>query len=156
MGVYRSTLAAELDEITVPAVVCLTLEELAVNRRYGLLLHPTIPVRLVVDNGSRYCSLTPAVLQQLKPRSEGQFLLQGPLAEQSVEHFSVRLEFPTAGLQPVDNLKVVSLPMPPKFGGAYQGIIGRDLLRHWYFYHAGPRRRFTIRDRPSLWTWLCS
>ena len=156
MGCFRCQLQGGLDELAVPAMVYLSGLETAAYLRYGRTPPPGIRVRMVIDSGSRYCSLTPALLQQLQPGVTGHFHVQTTIGEQTSEQFRVQLAFPQAGLRTVDNLKVASLPMPQTYRGEYQGIIGRNLLRHWYFYHAGPLRRFTIRDRPSLWTWLCS
>jgi hypothetical protein len=39
---------------------------------------------------------------------------------------------------------------------AYQGVLGRNVLRQWETLYSGLRQRLTVRDSRSLWGWLFS
>jgi hypothetical protein len=81
--------------------------------------------------------------------------IETSLATGATELFWVRLEFPGTGLEPVAELAVARMAMPPSLA-TFQGLIGRDLLDRWeYFLYEGRRARFTIRDTPGgLFGWL--
>jgi hypothetical protein len=68
--------------------------------------------------------------------------------------FWVRLDFPGAGLAPIELVQVARLAMPPDLA-QFHGLLGRDLLRRFHsFYYDGRRGLCILRDTPGLFGWL--
>jgi hypothetical protein len=91
-------------------------------------------VGLIVDTGARYCTLKPELIEELA---------------------AACLTFPLGTLAPLPAVLVAGLPMPADLA-AYDGVIGRNVLRGWESFYSGPRQLLTIRDRASFWGWLLS
>jgi hypothetical protein len=114
-----------------------------------------VPVRLIIDTGSRRSTLLPSVIAPLNPAIQGTARVETSLASGAANLYWVRLEFPDTRLAPIPELAVARLALPPSLS-AFHGLIGRDLLSCWeYFLYAGRRERFSIRDTPGgLFRWL--
>jgi hypothetical protein len=152
MGRYRATVQ---DRLILPAQVLLTREREQVFRLLGRRIPTPVPVRLIIDTGSKRSSLVPAVLNNLTPLIYKTARVETSLASVETELYWVRLEFPGSSLAAVPELAVARLPMPPSLHD-FQGVVGRDLLRIWEsFLYEGRRGRLTIRDAPGgLFGWF--
>jgi hypothetical protein len=152
MGKYT---AAVRDHLVVPVRVGLTREEEQVNRWRGWPVPASSLLQLVIDTGSGRTTLVPGVIAHLNPATHGTARVETSHAAGEVKLFWVRLEFPGTSLAAIPEIAVVRLAMPRSLL-AYQGVIGRDVLRRWeYFRFEGRRGRFTIRDTPGgLFGWL--
>jgi hypothetical protein len=152
MGKY----AAPADDLMiVPARVRQTRGQERASQFLGETAPLFIPVRLIVDTGSRRSTLTPSVIAQLDPAIQGKARFVTSLTSAQTTLYWVRLEFPEILLFPIPELAVARVPMPATLH-AFDGVIGRDLLSRWdYLLYQGLRKRFAIRDIPSLFlNWL--
>jgi hypothetical protein len=149
MGILRNRVH---DELVVQALVSPIMEE----SLRGQDTPQRLFVHLIVDTGSKHSSLTPAVLGRLGCPPGRPVRVQTHVGEGVTNYYAVRLEFPFSTLTPLPEVRVVALEMPIVFANYYAGVVGRDALRRWATLYNGPRRRLTVRDRPSLWGWLFS
>jgi hypothetical protein len=152
MGKYT---AEASDHLIVPAIAGRTSGRQQLDRLMGRPRGPLVPVRLIIDTGSKRSTLTPAIIAQLSPSQGGDAQLETSLTTASLSLFWVRLEFPDTPLALVSELAVARVPMPTPLQ-SFHGVIGRDLLCRWdYLLYQGLRKRFSIRDIPSrFFTWL--
>src|SRR5262249_16775469 len=147
MGRYT---AAAHDHLVVPARALITPGQQRRTRLAGGTIPTGVPVRLLVDTGSRRSTLVPSVSAHLNPVSHHPLQMQRSAGNMETALFWVSLEFPGTRLTAVTELAVARVPMPPLLQ-AFHGLIGRDLLRRWEsFLFRGRRGRFTIRDAPGL------
>lgn len=151
MGKYT----AEVDEhLVLPARVLVTLGWERELHRAGRPVPLGVPVRLVIDTGSRRSTLVPSVLTHLDPLPGAAIFVEASTGTTATETFWVRLEFPEAGLEPVGYLEVARLELPPSLRD-FHGIIGRDVLFRWEWLRLeGRRRRLSVRDTPGWFGWL--
>jgi hypothetical protein len=151
MGKYT----AEVDEhLILPACVLLPLAQERDLHRAGLPVPVGVPVRLVIDTGSRRSTLVPSVLASLDPPPGDAVSVETGTGAKATTLFWVRLEFPETELEPIAHLPVARLELPPALRN-FHGVIGRDLLFRWeWFRLEGRRRRLSLRDTPSLFSWL--
>lgn len=151
MGKYT----AEVDDyLVLPARVLLPLARERELHRARQPVPVGVPVRLVIDTGSRRSTLLPSVLTSLDPRPGDAVLVETSTGAEETALFWVRLEFPETLLEPVSHLAVARLELPSSLRG-YHGVIGRDLLFRWeWFLLEGRRRRLSLRDNPSRFGWL--
>jgi hypothetical protein len=151
MGKYT----AEVDDhLVLPARVLLTLGRERELHRDGLPGPVGIPVRLVIDAGSRCSTLSPSVLASPDPRPSGAVFVETSTSTTPTTLFWVRLEFPGTGLEALPHLEVARLALPPSLQ-AYHGVIGRDLRFCWeWFLLEGRRRRWSLRDTCPWFPWL--
>jgi hypothetical protein len=112
-------------------------------------------VSLILDSGSGYCSLKPEVIRRLEPPLRRSVLVRTHLGEGSAGLYAARLTFPLGSLAPLSDILIAGLAMPADLA-AYDGVIGRNVLRGWETLYSGPRQRLTVRDHRSLWGWLLS
>jgi hypothetical protein len=152
MGKFTSAVEGPL---LIAAEALLTRGQEHVLRLLGRPVPAPVPVRLVIDTGSKRSSLAPSVIDRLQPAVQGGTRVETALASGRTNLFWVRLEFPGTSLAAVEELMVASLGLPPALR-SFHGVIGRDLLSRWEcFRYEGRLGRFTIRDtRPSLLGWL--
>jgi hypothetical protein len=112
-------------------------------------------VGLIVDTGARYCTLKPELIEELALASEQSVYVRTHLGEGTASLYAACLTFPLGTLAPLPAVLVAGLPMPADLA-AYDGVIGRNVLRGWESFYSGPRQLLTIRDRASFWGWLLS
>jgi hypothetical protein len=152
MGKFTGTV---YDHLVVPARVRLTPAEERANRLSDRLVPAPIPVRLVIDTGSRRTTLIPSIINHLDPAVHSVVRVETSVANVSTRLHWVCLEFPDTWLAPVPEFVVASLQVPSNLP-LYAGVIGRDLLHRWErFLLEGRRGRMTIWDQPRPWlAWL--
>ncbi len=152
MGKYTAFVQ---DHLIVPARVLQTRGQEQLCRLLGRPVPTSVPVRLVIDTGSKRTTLIPGVITHLNPAAQARVRVETSLATVETILFWVRLEFPGTSLAPVSDLAVARMPLPLSLG-SFHGLIGRDLLRIWEsFLFEGRRGRFTVRDTPGgLFGWL--
>src|SRR5437879_2207649 len=139
------------DRLILPAQVCLTRGQEQVFRVMRRAVPTAVSVQLLIDTGSARCTLLPSVIARLNPDPLGVARLETSLAATETSLFWVRLELPLAGLAAIPELAEARVPLPPSLS-SFHGVIGRDLLRRWEFFHYQGRRGWlTIRDTPG---WL--
>jgi hypothetical protein len=113
-----------------------------------------VPIRLLIDTGSKRTTLIPGIIRHLNPLGGNPVRVAAPLRAGRTRLFWVRLEFPEAGLAPFELVQVARLAMPPDLSQFY-GLLGRDLLgRLESLNYEGRRRRYTLRDTPGRFGWL--
>jgi hypothetical protein len=152
MGNYTG---AAHDHLVLPGSVLLVWEQEHAFRLLGRAVPSPVPVRLLIDTGSRRCTLLPSVIAHLNPEIMGTARIETSVATMDTNLFWVRLEFPGTSLAPIPELVVARAPLPASLR-AFHGVIGRDLLRRWeVFLYRGRLERFTIRDqRAGLFGWF--
>jgi hypothetical protein len=139
------------DQLVLHAQACHTIGQKQLLRLTGRPIAASVPVRLLIDTGSKRSTLIPGVIRHLDPPAALDVRVETALAKGMATLFWVRLEFPDTWLAPIPTLAVARLGMPPTLS-TFQGVIGRDLLRQWKsLLIEGRRGRFTVRDTP---TWL--
>jgi hypothetical protein len=152
MGIYTANVE---EHLVLPARVSLTEDERRVFKMLGRTTAEPIDIRLIVDTGSRRTCLSPAIIDQLRPLSQGRLRVETSLASGETTLFWMRLEFPESTLHPVAELSVARLQMPRGMS-KFDGVLGRDVLRRWHrLAYEGRRGRLVIRDLPpSLFDWF--
>lgn len=143
------------DHLILPARVLQTRGQERLFHLGGRVIPAPVPVRLLVDTGSRRSTLLPGILAHVQAPFQGSVGIETSLGIGKTSLFWVRLEFPDTSLEPIPQLAVARLNMPASLHPLH-GVIGRDLLHRWEsFLFEGRRGRFTIRDVPwSLFGWL--
>jgi hypothetical protein len=152
MGIYRCEVE---DVLFLPVRVSFPRAEARLRLSAESEVSSPLLVRLILDSGSRYCSLRPHLMRQLRPPFLRRVEAQTQLGTSATEMFTVDLAFAEDRLAPLSSIRIVALGMPPRLR-AYDGVIGRDVLSRWEILYRGPRGRLTIRDHASFWGWLCS
>jgi hypothetical protein len=119
-----------------------------------------VPIRLLIDTGSKRTTLLPGIIRHLRPDPGGEARVHTALGDRATSLSWVRLEFPETGLAAFPEILVAHLPMPPALS-QFHGLLGRDLLRRLAsFEYEGQRGCYTLRDRPGLFgglrRWLMS
>ncbi len=151
MGKYIATVT---DHLVLPALARLPEGEELVRERTGRSVTSPVPVRLLIDTGSKRTTLIPGILSHLDPQSDVAVRVTTSLATGMTRLFWVRFDFPQTGLAPFDPVRVADLTMPADLSQFY-GVLGRDLLRRLEsFDYEGRRSRYTPRDTPGLLGWL--
>jgi hypothetical protein len=148
MGIYRSRVQ---DLLVVPVSISLP----RTQRGQGWPASRQKLVSLVVDSGSKYCSLTPDVFEELDLPFWRPVHVSTHLGEGSAGLYRASFAFPTSTLASFPAVTVARLRMPRHLA-SYEGVIGRDLLRAWETFYSGPRGQLTIGDYRSFWGWLFS
>jgi hypothetical protein len=134
------------DQLILPARASLIQGQEQHLRLSGRPIPASVPVRLVIDTGSKRSTLIPGVIRHLDPLPFREVRVETGLARGIVTLFWVRLEFPDTSLAPIPVLAVASFGLPPRLG-TFHGVIGRDLIRHWEsLLIEGRRGRFILRD----------
>jgi hypothetical protein len=143
------------DHLILNACAMLTDEDRRNFQAQGQACPPPIPIRLVIDTGSRRSTLIPSVIAQFTLSPRGWTRVHTSLASGKSNLFAVRFEFPDTGLGAIPKLLVARLGLPSSLP-AFHGVIGRDVLRRWeYFRYEGRCQRLIIRDTPHpLLRWL--
>jgi hypothetical protein len=145
--------AASSGPLVISAQVQVTRGQEKVLRLIGRTAPHSLPIRLLIDTGSRLSTIIPSVISQLNPAVGGVARIETSLASAIANLFWVRLDFPGTSLAAVPQLVVASVTLPPSLQ-SFHGIIGRDLLSRWdYLLYEGRAGRFTIRDR-ARWRWF--
>ncbi len=152
MGKFRAPVA---DHLILPAQVRQTRGWEQVFQLAGRTVPAALPVRLIIDTGSKRSTLVPGIIDEMQLEMGRKTQVETSLAAGETDFYWVRLEFPGTSLAPIPELAVarLSLPAPLRM---FQGVIGRDLLRRWErFLFEGRRGRFTLQDTPGgLFRWL--
>jgi hypothetical protein len=86
-----------------------------------------VPVRLVIDTGSKRTCLIPGIFERLRPTSGAIAHVITSLGSTLTDLAWVCLEFPGAGLASFREVLVARLAMPPALSH-FHGLLGRDLL----------------------------
>jgi hypothetical protein len=147
MGKYTATVQ---DHLILPARVRLTPGREQERRFLGQLIPAPIPIRLLIDTGSKRTTLIPGIIRHLQPNPGGEAHVHTALGEAATSLSWVCLEFPATGLATLPEVHVAHLPMPPALS-QFHGLLGRDLLRRLAsFEYEGQRGCYTLRDRPGL------
>jgi hypothetical protein len=143
------------EHLILPAEVSQTRGQERIFRLAGRVVPAPVPVRLLIDTGSKRTALVPGIMDHLQSPVANKARIETSLAAGETALCWVRLEFPGTSLAAVPVLAVARLTMPPPLR-LFQGVIGRDLLQQWEsFLFEGRRGRFTIRDTPGgLLSWL--
>jgi hypothetical protein len=150
MGKYSAPVE---DYLILPAAVSLTSGTALLRRQTGQPAPPPVPVRLIIDTGSKRTTLIPGIIHHLDP-PRGANVLVTPQAVGTVTLFWVRLAFPGIGPALFEQVQVARVAMPAELA-QFQGLLGRDLLRRLEsFDYEGRRGRYTLRDRSGLFGWL--
>jgi hypothetical protein len=153
MGKYT---APVVDHLILPARVRLPDGEEHVRRWAGEHVSAAVPIRLLIDTGSKRTTLIPGIIRHLNPQRGDRVRVATSLRAGRARLFWVRLDFPDAGLAPFEHVQVARLAMPPDLA-QFHGLLGRDLLRSLdSFLYEGRRVRFTLRDTPGPFGWLRS
>ncbi len=152
MGIYSGNVE---DQLVLPARVSLTEDERRVFEAVGRTVAEPINVRLIIDTGSSRTCLSPAVIDQRRPVSQGRLRVDTSLASGETTLFWIRMEFPESTLHPIAELSVARLQLPRGMR-KFDGVLGRDVLRRWHrLAYEGHRGRLLIRDSPpSLFDWF--
>lgn len=151
MGKYK---AGVQDQLILPGRVSVVAGRREALQLAGRAIPSPEAVRLMIDTGSRRSSLIPGIINRLGAHLGGAVRVETSLASVRADLFWVQLEFPGTGLSPVPETLMTRLPLPPRLHD-FHGVIGRDLLSRWeYLLYEGRRGRLTVRDSPSLWSWL--
>src|SRR5689334_4155348 len=151
MGKYVASVA---DHLILSAAVGLPEGEERRRRQAGRRVPAPVPVRLLIDTGSKRTTLIPGLIQHLEPPPGLDVRVVTPLLTGAASLYWVRLAFPEGGLLPFDPVQVARLPMPGALS-QFHGLLGRDLLHQWeHLLYEGRRRRVTLRDTPGLFAWL--
>ena len=146
MGKYT---AAAPDHLVLPARAHLTRGQEEARRLLGRPVPAPVPVRLLIDTGSRRSTLLPSVVTHLELEVVGTVRVETGVATVETNSHWVRLEFPQTALAAVPALVVARMPLPPSLH-SFHGLIGRDLLRGWEsLVYLGRRGQFSIRDTPG-------
>ncbi len=143
------------EHLALPAQVGLTAGEEYFVGLSGRAIPAAIPVRFLIDTGTKRTTLAPSVLVQLNATAFRTVRVETSLAAGKTNLYWVRLEFPGSSLAPFSEMALAGLSLPASLY-AYHGLIGRDLLRRWEScLYEGRRGRLTIRDVPPFWRrWL--
>jgi hypothetical protein len=143
------------DHLILPAQVAQPRGQAQSFQLMGRGVPAPVPVRLLLDTGSKRSTLVPGIMDHLQPFVASKARIETSLAAGETDLYWVRLEFPGTSLAAVPLLAVARLTMPPPLR-LFQGVVGRDLLRQWESFHfEGRRGRFTLRDTPGgLLSWL--
>jgi hypothetical protein len=152
MGRYTATVQ---DHLILPARVRQTEGQEQAYRLLGRAVPAPVPVRLVIDTGSKRSALIPGLVDRLELALTGKARIETSQTSVEASLFWVRLEFPEAGLKSLPQVLIARLPLPSSLA-TFHGLIGRDVLRAWeYLYFEGRRGRMTIRDvLGGLFGWL--
>ena len=136
--------------LILPALVSLTAKPESLLQRAGRQVPAPVPVRLLIDTGSKRTTLVPGVISHLDPPAGRRVNVITPLAAGATWLYWVRLAFPGTGLAPFPHVQVARLEMPPGLS-QFHGLLGRDLLRQWAeFLYAGQGGYYALRDAPGL------
>jgi hypothetical protein len=151
MGKYTASVE---DHLVLPARVRLPPDEERWLGGSGGRVPTPVPIRLLIDTGSRRTTLIPGIVRHLSPTTGCDARIITPLATGDTALYWVRLEFPGTGLPSIPEVLVARLGMPPGLI-RFHGLLGRDLLsRLESFEYLGRRGRYTLRDTPGLFGWL--
>jgi hypothetical protein len=146
--------AAVSDLLILPAVASLTRGTSHLLRQRGDRVPSPVPVQLLIDTGSKRTTLIPGIIRHVDPPGGADVRAVTPTAAVGASLFWVRLDFPQAGLAPIEHVQVARLPMPSDLA-RFHGLLGRDLLQRLAsFDWEGQRGRYTLRDTPGLLGWL--
>ena len=143
------------DQLILNARALLTDDDRRIVQVQGKPFSSPVPIRLVIDTGSRRSTLIPSVVEQLNLNPRGRARVETSLGSGKSNLFAIRLEFPDTSLGEIPELLVARLALPPSLHD-FHGVIGRDVLSRWeYFRYEGRRHRLIIRDKPHpLLRWL--
>ncbi len=148
MGKY---IAQVEDHLILPALVRLPVGDEQSRRRAGTQVPVPVPIRLLIDTGSKRTTLIPGIFRHLDPRGGNPVRVAAPLRVGTTQLFWVRLDFPEAGLTPFELVQVARLAMPPDLA-QFHGLLGRDLLRRLdEFNYQGRRGATPCATRPVGW-----
>src|SRR5690242_13844269 len=103
MGKY---IAHVEDHLILPALVRLPEPEEHLRRRAGRRVPEAVPIRLLIDTGSKRTTLIPGIIRHLNPPGGNEVRVAAPLRVGTTQLFWVRLEFPEAGLAPFELVQV--------------------------------------------------
>jgi hypothetical protein len=151
MGKYSAPVE---DHLILPAVVRLPVGSEHLRGRARSPVPAPVPVRLVIDTGSKRTTLIPGIIRHLDPEPGSDVRLVTPLATGTVTLFWVRLDFPGTTLRSFEQVQVGRVALPPELA-RFHGVLGRDLLsRLESFDYQGRRGCYIVRDTPGVFGWL--
>jgi hypothetical protein len=151
MGKYSAHVE---DHLILPALARLPEGEAQARARAGQRVPVAVPVRLIIDTGSKRTTLIPGIIRHLNPLGSDTVRVATSLITGTTRFFWLRLDFPEAGLASFEVVQVIRLAMPPPLS-QFHGVLGRDLLRRLESLdYEGQRGRYTLRDTPGLFGWL--
>jgi hypothetical protein len=151
MGKYSAPVE---DHLILPAVVRLPAGSEHLRGRARIPFPAPVPVRLVIDTGSKRTTLIPGIIRHLDPEPGRRVRLVTPLGTGRVTLFWVRLDFPGTTLSSFEQVQVGRVDMPPELV-QFHGVLGRDLLsRLESLDYQGRRGRYIVRDTPGVFGWL--
>ena len=151
MGKYTASVE---DHLVLPARVCLPPDHARQLRSVGEDAPAPVPIRLLVDTGSKRTTLIPGVVRHLGLTPRGEARLLTPLGSPATDLFWVCLEFPDTGLTSFPEVRVARVPMPPGLS-QFHALLGRDLLSQLdSFEYEGRHGRYNLRDTPGWFGWL--
>ena len=145
MGKYSAHVE---DHLILPALVQLHAGDELSRRRAEEQLPVAVPIRLLIDTGSKRTTLIPGIIGHQTRRAVMQSGWLHPCAG-TTRLFWVRLDFPEAGLASFELVQVARLAMPPDLA-QFHGLLGRDLLRLLdEFNYQGRRGATPCATRPA-------
>jgi hypothetical protein len=151
MGTY---IASVEDHLILPARVRLPLVDERSLVLLGRSLPSPVPIRLLIDTGSKRSTLIPDIVTHLNPDFFRSATIVTPVGSLRTDLVWVCLEFPEAGLAPFARVPVARHPMPPSLA-QFHGLFGRDLLSQMHFFeYQGRLKRYLLRDSPGWFDWL--
>src|SRR5436309_1003531 len=124
MGKY---IARVQDHLILPAVASLPTGPESYLRQAGRRVPAPVPIRLLIDTGSKRTTLIPGIIRHLNPVGGDPVRVATPLRTGTTRLFWVRLDFPETDLAPFELVQVARLAMPPDLA-QFHGLLGRDLL----------------------------
>ena len=151
MGKYTTSVH---DHLILPARVSITQGRARELRSFGNSVPPPVPIRLLIDSGSKRTTLIPGLVRHLRVPAASDARVVTPFDIVAVDLFWVSLEFPEAGLTAFPEVLVARLPMPAALS-QFHGLLGRDLLRRFEsLEYEGRRGCYSLRDRAGVFPWL--
>src|SRR5262249_53623618 len=136
MGKYTATVQ---DRIVLPARVRVTLGRERELQSLGQPVPGPVPIRLLIDTGSKRTTLIPGVFHRLQIGLSRPTRITSSFGSGMKRLGWVCLEFPEAGLAAFPEILVARLPLPPALA-QYHGLLGRDLLRRLESFEYEGRR----------------
>src|SRR6516164_3714303 len=101
------------EQLILPARASLTQEQEQFLRRRSRPVPASVPVRLLIDTGSKRSTLIPGVLRHLDPLAASDVRVETGLAAVMATLFWIRLEFPDTSLAPIPWIAVARIGLPP-------------------------------------------
>jgi predicted aspartyl protease len=118
--------------------------EIEEGRAVGLDYPPPLLLTALIDTGSSLTVLNPEVAVSCKLRPTGIAKVSAAGAVGRWVEYAATISFPDHGLKRFELIRVVGCPLPLQERSSC--LIGRDLLRRWFFSYDGKTGNCTIEE----------